>query len=63
MIQLTLEFFSTLTSFFTKKMALLGVFFVGLLSLGSNVFASNDGWINAHATFYGGGDASGTMGE
>jgi hypothetical protein len=60
LIQLTLEFFSTLTTFSRKTMGLL---FVGLvLSLGSTVYASNDGWIDAHATFYGGGDASGTMG-
>jgi hypothetical protein len=63
LIQLTLEFFSTLTTFSRKTMGLLGLLFVGLvLSLGSTVYASNDGWIDAHATFYGGGDASGTMG-
>ncbi|KQK21504.1 expansin-A21 [Brachypodium distachyon] len=39
-----------------RSMALL--LLLALLSLSS----SADGWTNAHATFYGGGDASGTMG-
>ncbi|KAK4399814.1 Expansin-A10 [Sesamum angolense] len=40
----------------------LGVFLVGFLAMASHVQADGGGWINAHATFYGGGDASGTMG-
>lgn len=44
------------------KMSLVGLFLVGLLSLVTYVHANGEGWIDAHATFYGGGDASGTMG-
>ncbi|WCJ25687.1 expansin A5 [Euphorbia peplus] len=47
-----------------EKMALWGFITIGLLSIISSVEAYYGGnnWINAHATFYGGGDASGTMG-
>lgn len=52
-----------LTTLCRKKMALVGLLFLVFLSLGSCVYGYGGGWINAHATFYGGGDASGTMGK
>ncbi|KAG8366364.1 hypothetical protein BUALT_Bualt17G0072100 [Buddleja alternifolia] len=43
-------------------MAFLGIFLVGFLTMMSHVHGYGGNWINAHATFYGGSDASGTMG-
>ncbi|KAK8655827.1 hypothetical protein V6N13_108393 [Hibiscus sabdariffa] len=43
-------------------MAFAKVFLLGFLAMVSAVRGQGGGWTNAHATFYGGGDASGTMG-
>lgn len=45
-----------------RNMAFLGILLLGFLSVVSSVNGYYGGWSNAHATFYGGGDASGTMG-
>ncbi|XP_075480408.1 expansin-A10-like isoform X1 [Primulina tabacum] len=44
-------------------MSSLGFLYLGLLSMVSIAHGYGGGWTDAHATFYGGSDASGTMGK
>lgn len=44
-------------------MDFLGISLLALLTMLRSVHGSGGGWSSAHATFYGGGDASGTMGN
>jgi len=44
-------------------MEFLGLLLVALLAMFEAVQGAGGGWSSAHATFYGGGDASGTMGK
>lgn len=44
------------------KMAFIGLLLVCCLTMFASAYGYGGGWINAHATFYGGSDASGTMG-
>jgi hypothetical protein len=53
-------------SFGRRSMDFLGYTIVGLVALLTmlkTVKGYGSGWTNAHATFYGGSDASGTMGK
>jgi len=45
-----------------QEMTFIGLVLVCSLAMFSSVHAYGGGWTNAHATFYGGSDASGTMG-
>ncbi|KAK8479968.1 hypothetical protein V6N11_029189, partial [Hibiscus sabdariffa] len=43
-------------------MGFLGIFLLSSLAMLKTTHANGGGWFNAHTTFYGGDDASGTMG-
>lgn len=45
-----------------RKMVNLGMFLVGFVAIMVSYVHGYGDWSGAHATFYGGGDASGTMG-
>ncbi|CAE6064797.1 unnamed protein product [Arabidopsis arenosa] len=47
---------------FMGKMSLLGFVLLCFAAMVCSVHGYDAGWVNAHATFYGGSDASGTMG-
>ncbi|XP_010514074.1 PREDICTED: expansin-A15-like, partial [Camelina sativa] len=47
---------------FMGKMGLLGILVLCFAATVCSVRGYDAGWVNAHATFYGGSDASGTMG-
>ncbi|KAK8686818.1 hypothetical protein V6N13_125835 [Hibiscus sabdariffa] len=50
-----------LTCSVCREMAFAKVLLLGFLAMVSAVDGYGGGWTNAHATFYGGSDASGTM--
>jgi len=47
----------------SQEMDFLGVCLVVFLTMSKTIHGYGGGWSDAHATFYGGGDASGTMGK
>jgi hypothetical protein len=56
------HYFVSFYMFRKQEMASIGFLLVCSLTLFSSAFAYGGSWTNAHATFYGGSDASGTMG-